>query len=85
VSREGRPLLQKSFGLANREWNTPNALDTKFRIGSITKQFTATTILKLVEAGELKRDNPIWRYYASAPTAWQSITLRQLLPFDWHS
>jgi D-alanyl-D-alanine carboxypeptidase len=79
VAREGRLLLRKSFGLANREWNIPNTPDTKFRIGSVTKQFTAAAILQLVEAGKLKLDDPIPRYYASAPAAWQSVTLRHLL------
>jgi CubicO group peptidase (beta-lactamase class C family) len=79
VAYEGRPLLRKSFGLASREWNLPNAPDTKFRIGSITKQFTATAILQLVEAGKIKLDDPVPQYYASAPSAWQYITLRQLL------
>jgi CubicO group peptidase (beta-lactamase class C family) len=79
VAREGRPLLRKSFGLANREWNIPNAPETKFRVGSVTKQFTATAILQLVEAGKLKLDDLISRYYASAPVAWQSVTLHHLL------
>ncbi|HEY2532836.1 MAG TPA: serine hydrolase [Xanthobacteraceae bacterium] len=79
VAREGRPLLRKSFGLANREWNIPNAPETKFRIGSVTKQFTATAILQLAEAGKLKLDGPISRYYTSAPTCWQSVTLHHLL------
>jgi D-alanyl-D-alanine carboxypeptidase len=67
VAREGRLLLRKSFGLANREWNIPNTPDTKFRIGSVTKQFTAAAILQLVEAGKLKLDDPIPRTMRPPP------------------
>ncbi|HEY6046768.1 MAG TPA: serine hydrolase domain-containing protein [Pyrinomonadaceae bacterium] len=56
VSDNGKIIYKKGFGLANMEWNIPNAPDTKFRLGSITKQFTATLILQLVEQGKIKLD-----------------------------
>src|SRR6058998_1158490 len=56
VADNGRVIYKKGFGLANMEWNIPNAPDTKFRLGSITKQFTATVILQLVEQGKIKLD-----------------------------
>jgi CubicO group peptidase (beta-lactamase class C family) len=53
VAEKGDVLLKKGYGLANMEWNIPNATDTKFRIGSITKQFTATLVLQLMHEGKL--------------------------------
>ena len=54
VARQGRILYQHAFGLANREWNVPNDLHTKFEIGSMTKQFTALLILQLVNEGKIR-------------------------------
>lgn len=52
-------IFQKGYSFANREWNIPNDIDTKFRLGSITKQFTAAIILKLREEGKLKLEDKI--------------------------
>src|SRR5687767_15721586 len=54
VARGNEVLLNKGYGSANLEWNIPNAASTKFRLGSITKQFTAASILLLEERGKLK-------------------------------
>src|SRR5437867_2981639 len=62
VADNGRVIYKKGFGLANMEWNIPNAPDTKFRLGSITKQFTATLILQLVEQGKIRLDGKITDY-----------------------
>lgn len=62
VADNGKVLFQKGFGLANMEWNIPNAPDTKFRLGSITKQFTSTLILQLVEQGKIKLDGKLTDY-----------------------
>lgn len=53
VAEGGKVIYKKGFGLANREWNIPNTPDTKFRLGSITKQFTSMLILQLVEQGKI--------------------------------
>lgn len=79
VARDGKPLFRKGYGWANREWNVPNVPESKFRLGSITKQFTATAILQLVEAGKLKLDDPISKYYLSSPAAWSKVTIHHLL------
>jgi len=79
VARGDDVIFSKAYGSANLEWNTPNTIDTKFRIGSITKQFTAAAILLLEERGKLKLDDPIKTYYPDAPAAWDEITLRHLL------
>lgn len=79
VARDGKPILSHGFGLANREWNIAAKPDTVFRLGSITKQFTAASIMQLAEAGKLSVDDPISKYYAAAPAAWSKITLKHLL------
>ena len=79
VARNGVPIFRHAYGLANREWNIPDTVGTKFRIGSITKQFTATAILQLQEARKLSVDDPVSKYYPEAPAAWNGITIRNLL------
>jgi CubicO group peptidase (beta-lactamase class C family) len=53
VAEKGKVIFKKGYGLANMEWNIPHKPDTKFRIGSITKQFTSMLIMQLVEKGEI--------------------------------
>jgi len=65
VAENGKVIYKKGLGLANMEWNIPNEPDTKFRLGSITKQFTATLILQLVEQGKIKLDGKISDYLAA--------------------
>src|SRR5436305_8211543 len=62
VADNGQVILHKGYGLANMEWNIPNTADTKFRLGSVTKQFTATLILQLVEQGKIKLDGKLIDY-----------------------
>lgn len=62
VADHGKVVYRRGFGLANMEWNIPNQPATKFRLGSITKQFTATLILQLVEAGKIKLDGKVSDY-----------------------
>jgi CubicO group peptidase (beta-lactamase class C family) len=79
VARGDTVVFSKAYGSANLEWNVPNSRTTKFRIGSITKQFTAAAILMLEERGKLHLDDPIGKYYAQAPAAWSKVTLADLL------
>jgi CubicO group peptidase (beta-lactamase class C family) len=72
-------LLNESFGSADLEWNIPNGTDTKFRLGSLTKKFTATLILQLQQEGKLQTDTPVGRYLTDTPSAWRQITLINLL------
>ena len=62
VAENGKVVYKGAFGQANMEWNIPNTPDTKFRLGSITKQFTATVILQLVEQGKIKLDAKLSDY-----------------------
>jgi len=72
-------LLDKGYGSANLEWNIPNTPETRFRIGSLTKQFAAAAILLLEERGKLKLDDLVKVYYPDAPASWDRITLFNLL------
>lgn len=79
VARGDQIVFGKAFGTANFEKKTPNTLSTKFRLGSVTKQFTAAAVLLLEERGKLKTTDLVKKYYAEAPAAWDKITLAQLL------
>jgi|ERR1051325_4887196 CubicO group peptidase (beta-lactamase class C family) len=62
VADRGSVIYEKGFGWADLEWSIPNTPNTKFRLGSITKQFTATLILQLAEQGKLKLDGKLIDY-----------------------
>src|SRR6478672_6023265 len=79
VSDRGK-IYEKGFGLANKEWDIPNAPDTKFRLGSITKQFTATLILQLIEQGKVKLDGKITDYLTDyRKDTGDKVTIQHLL------
>lgn len=80
VAVDGRVILEKGYGMANHDLNIPNSPDTRFYIGSITKQFTAAAILKLEEKGLLATDDPVTKYLPDFPAdPWSRITMQQLL------
>jgi len=79
VAKGNDVVFETSVGLANVEWNIPDSATTKFRIGSLTKQFTAAAVLLLQERGKLRVDDPVAKYFSDLPASWRSITLRQLL------
>ena len=80
VSDQGKVIYKNGFGLANMEWNIPNQPNTKHRLGSITKQFTAMLILQLVAEGKLDLQTPITTYLPDYPKAnGDSITCHHLL------
>jgi CubicO group peptidase (beta-lactamase class C family) len=79
IAQDGEILLSKGYGLANREWDIPNAADTKFNIGSMNTVFTAMAILILQEQGLLTVDDSICQYIEECPDAWQDITIHHLL------
>jgi CubicO group peptidase (beta-lactamase class C family) len=72
-------LLDRGYGSANLEWSIPNAPDVEFRLGSLTKQFTATLILLLQQDGKLSITDPVSRYLPESPKAWEKITIAELL------
>ena len=79
VARGSGVLMNKGYGLANVEWNIPSSPAARFKVASITKQFTAAAILLLEERGRLKIDDPVKAYLPEAPAAWDGITLFHLL------
>src|SRR5437764_860742 len=79
VAQQGKVLISKGYGSANVEWEIPNSPTTKFRLGSITKQFTAASILLLEEQGKLKLDDPVKKHMSDAPAAWDKVTIFHLL------
>ena len=80
VAEHGQVIFKKGYGMANMEWNIPNAPDTKFRLGSITKQFTSMLIMQLVEKGKLKLDGHVTDYLPGYPKATgDKITIHHLL------
>jgi CubicO group peptidase (beta-lactamase class C family) len=80
VAERGKVIYKKGFGLADMEWNIPNQPDTKHRLGSITKQFTAMLIMQMVEQGKLKLDVPISSYLPDYPKKnGDVITIHHLL------
>jgi CubicO group peptidase (beta-lactamase class C family) len=79
VAREGKVLVSQGYGYANLEWRIPNTPATKFRLGSITKQFTAASILLLEERGKLSIDDPVKKHLPDAPAAWDQVTIFHVL------
>jgi CubicO group peptidase (beta-lactamase class C family) len=79
VARDGKVIFSKGYGLANVEFDVANTPQTKFRLGSITKQFTAAAILLLQERGKLSVQDPICKYVDNCPAAWSEVTIHHLL------
>lgn len=79
VARGDTVLLSRGYGVADEASGAPNTATTRFRIGSITKQFTAMAILILQEQGKLRVADSVCRYLSDCPEAWRPVTLRHLL------
>ena len=80
ITENGRVVYKKGFGMANMEWNIPNGTDTKFRIASVTKQFTAAIVLQLVEEGKIRLDGKITDYLTDyRKDTGGKVTVHQLL------
>jgi CubicO group peptidase (beta-lactamase class C family) len=79
IAQDGVVFLSKGYGLADRAQGIPNTPQTRFHLGSLTKQFTAMAILILESQGKLSVEDPICSYIADCPAAWQDITIHHLL------
>lgn len=79
VARDGRIVRAQGYGLANVELQVPVKPETVFQSGSVGKQFTATAVMMLVAEGKIELDDSITKYLTGAPTAWQRVTIRELL------
>ncbi len=69
MAREYKPVYFKAFGLASREFNVPNRLDTKFNLGSINKLFTKIALGQLIEIGLISLDDPLGKFLPDYPNA----------------
>ncbi|HEV3146847.1 MAG TPA: serine hydrolase [Gemmataceae bacterium] len=79
VARNGEPLFEGGYGLANVEHNVPNTPKTKFRLASVSKQFVATGIMILEHEGKLKVEDTLQKHLSDCPKAWADVTIHQLL------
>ncbi|MEE4155434.1 MAG: serine hydrolase [Erythrobacter sp.] len=79
VAHGDEPVLERTWGSANLEWDIPHTPDTKFRIGSVTKQFTSVAALLLQQQGKLDLDAPIATYLEDTPEAWNAVSVRHLM------
>lgn len=79
VARKGQIIYEKAFGMASLELNVPMKADNVFRIGSITKQFTAIAILQLMEQGKLSLQDEITKFIPDYPMHGHKITIEHLL------
>jgi CubicO group peptidase (beta-lactamase class C family) len=79
VGMDGKVVFERGYGLADEEWDVRNTPTTKFRIASLTKQFTAACILILQQRSQLRVQEPISRYLSGLSAAWGAVTVHQLL------
>jgi CubicO group peptidase (beta-lactamase class C family) len=80
VAEHGKVIFKKGYGYANFEWDIPNTPDTKFRLGSITKQFTSMLIMQLVQEGKLRLDEKVSEVLPDYPKEQgEKITIHNLL------
>lgn len=79
VVRDGEPVVRRSYGLADLEKHVAATPHTNYRLASVSKQFTAASVLLLIEDGRLTLDDHIQRYLPGLPAAARGITIRHLL------
>jgi D-alanyl-D-alanine carboxypeptidase len=79
VQLRGRTVLEAACGPANAEWDVKNTVDTRFRIASVTKSFTAAAVLLLAQERRLSVQDTIGSYIEDLPPAWREATIHQLL------
>lgn len=81
LAKDGKPVFTGAYGMADRDKKIANTLDTKFRIGSMNKMFTAVSILQLVQAGKISLDDPVGKFITDYPNKdiATKVTIQQLL------
>ncbi len=79
IIHHGQIIYSKAKGIANIETNTPAHENTVYKIGSLSKQFIATAIVKLAAENKLSVHDPVHMYFPDAPSAWSGITIHHLL------
>ena len=79
VIKNGKAVVNKGYGLANVEHNVPVTEKTVIRLGSVSKQFFTTAILKLMEEGKLTIDDHVHKFFPDAPETWKPIQVKHLM------
>ncbi|HEU0176625.1 MAG TPA: serine hydrolase domain-containing protein [Blastocatellia bacterium] len=81
LAKDGKVIYKKAFGVANKDFNAPNRVDTKFNLGSMNKMFTSVAIAQLVERGKLSFDDPLAKFLPEFPSkeAAEKIKIKHLL------
>ena len=79
VVKNGSPVVNKGYGLANVEHNIPVTAETVIRLGSVSKQFFTTAILKLQEEGKLSIEDSVHTFFPDAPETWRPIRVKNLM------
>jgi CubicO group peptidase (beta-lactamase class C family) len=81
LARDGEVIFEGAYGTANKDFNVPNQIDTKFNLGSMNKMFTAVAVAQLVERGKLSFDDPLSKFLPEFPDAEsaQKIKIKHLL------
>jgi len=79
VIKNGQTVVNKGYGIANVELNVPVNSETVIRLGSVSKQFFATAILKLMQDGKLSIEDPVHKFFPDAPETWRPIKIKNLL------
>jgi D-alanyl-D-alanine carboxypeptidase len=79
VIRDGKVIKESAYGLASIELNVPMTLDTSFVLASMSKVFTASAVMLLVQDGKITLDEPVIKILPQLPAAWSGITIRNCL------
>lgn len=79
VVKNGKAVVNKGYGLANVELNVPVTAETVIRLGSVSKQFFTTAILKLAEEGKLSIEDSVHKFFPDAPETWRPIQIKHLM------
>jgi CubicO group peptidase (beta-lactamase class C family) len=79
IMKAGQIMVAEGFGLADVEHGVAVKPETIFQSGSVGKQFTATAVMMLVEAGKVGLDDSVAKYFPEAPEQWKPVTVRHLL------
>ena len=79
VSKSGKPIRTEGYGDSNLELSVPAKPESIFQSGSMGKQFTATAVMMLVEAGKIGLEDRLTKYFPDAPSSWKQVTVRELL------
>ncbi|WP_297801663.1 serine hydrolase domain-containing protein [uncultured Brevundimonas sp.] len=79
VARGNQVLFRQTYGMANYEERRPFALDTRFRLASVSKQFTGAAILKLQDEGKLSVNDPVCQWIQPCPERWADIRIHHLI------